>query len=527
MVSSVTAQASSCRGFLQDRAVRVSLNQNNRAELIERYGDVSFKTPEENRRWIRVAMEEKKAGLYVEFTVSELKNLNDEIIKNKDLVTALVNLKKEFDLDLLSEISEGREGVETYSDYKTVRQFIPLKGRDQEAVVLKLEEGFVRVEEAYRNRVMEDGLVRRGDLDSNWFQMGLGRTADLASIAARKAKDLNLRSLNFLNSENLALMNKDRETVLSEYQILRADPIIDYLFGYARGSGFTLDAVAIYRKNRSAESFLGAVREKFGRELSLARAQRVVDFFEKVDLFSPSLVIAERTSVTVEDVGAGAFSLDFVGLGAKNLLATVEGVLSSRSVEDLILKVRENESVVTEEFERQKESIRAVVIEYFEKNSGNEVSGQTPLVKFSGDEGVIVPYREVFVEDVMNIQKLFLDLFGVSQMRTTYVRAKDGRLETDMVSFAESVEKGLKKKLTSLIPSRTLSQTQFGIWVNLELWGIRTVELMLYSSVTHSKVQKNIIRDAFRDLIVEMSTADTDLNVQPGIQVYGQLPSSL
>ena len=46
-------------------------------------------------------------------------------------------------------------------------------------------------------RLLRDGLVRESDLDSNWFQMGLGETADLASLAARKAKDLGRLSADF------------------------------------------------------------------------------------------------------------------------------------------------------------------------------------------------------------------------------------------------------------------------------------------------------------------------------------------
>ncbi len=519
------AQATMCRDMLLNESshifIRTVFNQDNRADLIRDYAERTFRTLEENRRWIEASIKEQREGLYVEFTASELKSLNDVVIQNKDLVTALVNLRKESDLRLLSEITSTIEGVETYSDYKTVRQFIPVTGEAAKVLASKLERGFADLEVAFRERLVEEGLVRSGDLDSNWFQMGLGGTAGLASIAARKAKDLDLLSSNFLIAENLVRVERDRESVVEDYLELRKDRFIDYLFGGRSVDGFSLKTVEIYRKNRDAESFSRAVMENFGYELSVYRAAKVVSFFEKVDLFSPSLVIAGRTSVTVNEVEHGAFSLDFVGLGAKNLLATVEGVLASKSVGDLIVKVRANEELVTAEFNNQKENLERIAREYF-----SETRGEDLVVKFSGDEGIIVPSRIIEVRDVMALQKLFLDFFGVSQLRMTYVRVgADRRLETDLVSFAEAVEKGLKKKLTSLIAPDILSQVQFNIWVNnASPSGVRTVELMLYSTVAHSENQRVAIRGAFKDLIGEMSVEHADLNLQAGSNVYGELP---
>ncbi len=521
MTAPLIAQGNTCREVLINEPavfIRTVFNQENRQQLIQDYAEKEFRTLEENKRWISAAQESRE-GLYVEFTVSELKNLNDEIIQNKDLVTALVNLKKEFDLAVLDKLTGQIEGVETYSDYKTVRQFIPVTGEAANILAARLEREFSDLEKVFKERLLADGLVRRSDLDSNWFQMGLARTADLSSIAARQAKGQNGLSSNLLKPENLARLETDRVSVVKDYLELKNNKFIDYLFGDRPEEGMALKAVEIYRKNRTPESFAYAVMENFGYELSIYRASKVVSFFEKVDLFSPSLMIAERTSVTVGEVQYGAFSLDFVGLGAKNLLATIEGVVSSTSVDDLIVKVRDNEQAVTKEFDHQKENIERIAREYF--------SEESVIIKFSGDEGVIVPPRVIEISDVMALQKLFLDFFGISQLRMTYVRSdQNQRLETDIVSFAESIEKGLKKKLTPLIAPDILGQVQFNIWVNgVSLTGVRTVELMLYSTVPHSENQRVAIREAFRGLITEMNADDSELHIKAGSNVYGELPN--
>jgi hypothetical protein len=82
-------------------SMRSSSRQIARQDLIQNYAERNLRSTADNQAWIDAAYSEGRQGLYVEITASLLKQLNDEIIRNKDLVTAIVNLRKEIDVENL------------------------------------------------------------------------------------------------------------------------------------------------------------------------------------------------------------------------------------------------------------------------------------------------------------------------------------------------------------------------------------------------------------------------------------------
>lgn len=515
------ASAKSCLNFLS----RSPIHAASRTEFIEEYAPKVFQSAAGNYRWVQAALVEKRKGLYIEITVSELKKLNDEIIKNKDLVTALVNLKKEYDLKFLQAI-KGFENAEMYSDYKTIRWFIPL---DQDLTIEALDRIYQNVHHAFtdaqtrfRQHVEDHDLIRKDDLKTQWFHLGFADSADLASYAARSAKALNQMTLNLFDPTEVARLEKERIELITLFKQLSSNHWHDYLFNADRSS-FSLLTIEIYRKNRSLKTFVAAVKAQFGYEISEFSAQKIIDFLTRIDIYSPSLVVTERTSVAIEVAQYGAFSLDFIGLGAKNLLATINAVLQSRSIADLFLNVRSNELDVTRQFNTDKQIVSNIVQNFF-----NFTGDLKDLIRFSGDEGIILPNREIEVEDLIQLQKKLLDHFGMSQLRVTYMKADSrGRIDTELVSLAESIEKALRKNLVAKLEPALLNATQFNIWIlDPAKDGTRQVVLTLYSRVSHSKNQRAALRSAFNAAVSSVTNSTPSTKLLPLSDIFGELPKN-
>ncbi len=515
------AFAKSCYIFIS----RSPIHAASRTEFIAEYASKIFQNVAGNNSWIQAALVEKRKGLYIEITVSELKKLNDEIIKHKDLVTALVNLKKEYDLKFLRAI-KGFESAEMYSDYKTIRLFIPFD-QDQtleaiESIYQKVQQAFHDAETSFRQHVQDHDLIRKDDLTTQWFHLGFADSADLATYAARSAKALNKMALNLFDPTELARLEKDRIELLVLFDQLSSNHWHDYLFN-ADKSSFSLLTIEIYRKNKSLKKFVAAVKDQFGYEISEFSAQKIIAFLTRIDIFSPSLVVTERTSVAIEVAQYGAFSLDFIGLGAKNLLATVNAVLKSHSTADLFLNVRSNELEVTRQFNADKQIVLTIVQNFF-----NFTGDLNELIRFSGDEGIILPNRQIELEDLILLQKKLLDHFGISQLRVTFMKADSrGRIDTELVSLAESIEKALRKNLVAKLEPALLNATQFNIWIlDPTINGTRYVVLTLYSRVSHSINQRAALRSAFNNAVVSISNSTPNTNLLPLPDIFGELPKN-
>jgi hypothetical protein len=499
-------------------SMRSSSRQIARQDLIQNYAERNLRSTADNQAWIDAAYSEGRQGLYVEITASLLKQLNDEIIRNKDLVTAIVNLRKEIDVEILAPLLEA-EGVEIYSDFKTVRIFVPASPAQQHELSAQFQRAFVAAETEFQSRMRSLGVVRGSDLSQLWFQMGVATSADLASYAARKAKVAQLLSLELITAEGRQGLNDDLELARVMYRGIRQFSLWDYLFSEGDG-GLSLRIVEIYRQNRDRESLAEAIRVAYGYEVSAFRAQQLVEFFEHVDLFSPSLIVAERTMISADNAPFGAFSLDFIGLGAKNLLATIEGVLSATSINDVMPSVRSAEQRVTEAFESQKDQVRQAVADYFADSDG--------LVSFSGDEGLIVAPRKVELEDMLALQRAFMGVFEASHLRMTFTPINtDGFIDTELMSIGEAIEKKLKSGLSGRIDPALLLQTQFNIYVHEPLGeGSRVVELLVFSEEPHSDRQRAFIRAAFSDVVLMMQAESPEVNIEPATYVRGILPET-
>ncbi len=510
----------SAEELLCSKVLSLDINQRNRSQLMTVYKERVFRDINQNKEWIK-AHQESREGLYFESTVSELKNLNDNIIKNNDLVTSLVNLRKEMEIEAITRFHESLGGefgdIILYSDFKLIRYFIPIRNRElQQKYSVILKRIYADVDKKFKEKLLSEGLVRVSDIEENWFELGLAESSDLAAVAARKAKDLGVLSLDTLFDSVKSLLAKD----LAEAKGLHAELSQNWVYAHLFDDGggvINLKTIELYRKNRSPESFAKAITDYFNYELSVGTAAKFIQMFQLIDLFSPSLIIEERINTSVSNIAHGVISLDFIGLGAKNLQATSIGVLSSNSIDEVLIRVRENEKEITKAFKSQQQLVRDVMKSFF--GLENDLS-----ISFSGDEGVIILPREINLKDMIDIQKILLSAFGTSQLRITYMRAdENGDIDADVVSVAESIEKALQVALSKKLDPKLLNQTQFSIWVHPELrpGQRRKVELILYSSVEHSENQRGFIRRAFPQVVRAVDKESSRIHVFAGSNIHG------
>jgi hypothetical protein len=122
------------------------------------------------------------------------------------------------------------EGVEIYSDFKTVRIFVPASPAQQHELSAQFQRAFVAAETEFQSRMRSLGVVRGSDLSQLWFQMGVATSADLASYAARKAKVAQLLSLELITAEGRQGLNDDLELARVMYRGIRQFSLWDYLF---------------------------------------------------------------------------------------------------------------------------------------------------------------------------------------------------------------------------------------------------------------------------------------------------------
>jgi hypothetical protein len=507
-------------------------NSQKRAAFTKEYSSLVFRTSEENKAWIKKSFEEKANGLYIEFTASMLKELNDHIIKDIDLVTALINLHKQKAFDALTKSlsDQGLESV-SYSDFKIGRFYVDTTPETFDSAASLIEAAFTKADQSFKDHLTAQGLVRSTDLSAQWFHLGISKNPDLASTAARKAKKENKLTRRILSLEELKELDSDRIRITKNFKSLQSNA--DLSFAFEKDGQLKLKVVEVFRKNKTPLAFASALFENLGTQISKRDAVRMIKLLKESDVLSPSLIVEERTSVAVDETPYGAFSLDFIGLGAKNLRSTLEGITESASVVDMIDRIRLKEQEVTEAFADHKIKIYEVVYKYFQEEreagfisrSQNETS---PLISFSGDEGIIVPYREITASDQLNLQREMFNLFGHAQLRMTFINAnKNSQLETSLVSVGENIEKALKKRLLTKFSGETLSQIQFNIFIPNVETSFKAVYLYLYMPDPLTLDEKAFLKETFPQVVEDtnLTRKAEDPIFIPGVDVYAIVQS--
>jgi hypothetical protein len=416
-----------------------------------------------------------------------LKELNDKVVMDKDLVTALTNLRKDlehFHLALDPEL--GPHIVARYSDFKVLQ--IGLDTNDP-ALVAKLHKKLAAINGRYGD-YLADIAEKRGwsekgnglaQYSQRWFHAGYGASPDEAALAARDSRTAPLVNgapqLRSIAQARPGLEQAARNT--GRYQAWAAKRFanVDGMLVDAGQGRKVLSAEAIEAMKKAtplspgAEGYREAVRKvlkaRFGADVSAKEADALKNYLALADRFSAPLLLEKRVVIDMSQPASAVISADFKGQNARNLEQTLMALARSEGepFPVRIKEVRRGETIATEKLEllktRYQRALSATV---------PNLEGQ-----FSGDDGMGFLTKAFSDDDklrfVRNWQK---EGGGLGDLRLTFEEFRyydtganiPGDARSRLVVEAESVEKKLREKLLGPLNRRELNDTK--ILVSLE-----------------------------------------------------------
>lgn len=445
-------------------------------------------TTTDNRAFIRLSREADRgkpgaAKLFFDVENAILKLLNDKIIQDKDLVSALTNFHKnvlweriERDPILSSAV------VQKYSDFKSIRLAF---NRDDPEFQKRLS---TIVEEA--NSKFEDHLAPltrdrnwtetdRGEIrTANWHLAGTGRSPDEAGLSARHARrhledSIPAPLYDFSKiTEKLAEKTKRIENLRKQVATLLSG-VPGALTQTSEGKQvLSAEAFETLRKvspkSPTHAAYVRAAQEdfkqRFGRNLSPDEATQLRDYVASVDLISPGIYAEERVVIDLAKARLGVISADFKGQNAKNLEETAKALAQSNrmDLQEQIRRVRNGEEIATRGLEIHKEHFGKAIEQFFQSRKD---------LYFSGDDGIFMPSRALNDQDKKEFLKTLMTHGPPDRFRITFVPhqyAESGNTIpkealSELIVDAESIEKTLRKQLVTPQNRQDLNHTLIAI----------------------------------------------------------------
>lgn len=461
-----------------------------RQAFIEEYAEMIFADEAQNQAWIDDALKSLSIGdIHALIENSWMKKLNDKIIKNKDLVTALTNFHKKL---FLEEFRKRRVPLklEPYQDFKSTRLTLPATFDSK--LLSELEAAFVAANSRFYSDPTLKAILRAEDMRDSWFRMGIGQSETQAALAARDARDNGgANNVSYYWDSKV----KDRFTAKLESfkemhkKILKALANTSLLVKERGWTGPHVDVFAAARK-ATPENFLQTLRDIFpGQTIDQSTAELILKYSELADEFSPSILVAKRELLTIHDAPFGAFSIDFLGLGAENLRGTVKALVKAKDLNDAVRLTRKHEREITEIFNFRKGLVRAAAYEYFQ--------GQVSM-RFSGDDGIIIPGREVTLRDQLHLVQKLAALLPKPYFRMALINAEGaaGNESSQLITHGESIEKELREVLRRKLGGPREREISLEVYIT-DTGKFRKVFLIMSGKKKLNEEEKKSVRNSF------------------------------
>ncbi|MGZ3655672.1 MAG: Fic family protein, partial [Bdellovibrionota bacterium] len=450
-----------------------------------------------------------KKAVLVESAVT--KDLNDQVVKDKDLVTALMNTHKDV---LWTAIQRdpvlSKHLVGQYTDFKAMK--FAFDSADP-ALDRRLKEVFSDVNARYAEFVKSEAKKQGWDQNAvglagdiaNWHHMGIGATPDEANWAARQSRTM-------LDEKGLArprLFSEVKDRVvkdLAEIKDMRED--LEKRFGtvprmfVAADDGkkvLSAEAVEAIRKAKpltEGEDALNAAVKKsldsrFARDFDAKDVAAFRAYAAKVDSFSPDLYLDKRVVIPLAGRRNGIVSADFKGQNARNIEETMKAMARTegQSTTQQMQAIRQGEQIATAALEQKKAQFFAAVSK-IDPNAHE-------FVFFSGDDGIYLPAARL--TDAQK-QQLARDT-AESDLRLTYSPSHyadtggtipEQRL-SGYIGEAEKVEKDLRAAMIHHFPAADLNRTQIAVDMTPHFTGEKRVGIYIGGEAT--TVQKKKMQD--------------------------------
>lgn len=513
-----------CRGILETvgsvREDRPDLRQ----IFIAEYVALVFADEAQNQKWIDDALAYIANGdIHALIENSWMKKLNDTVLKNKDFVTALTNFHKKLFLEEIGKRLTSLK-LKPYQDFKSTR--LTLAGPVDPAQIRLLVESFAAANQSFYQNDRIKSILREEDRRESWFRMGIGQSEIQAALAARDARDYGGENgVSFFwdpavknrFDAKLKQIKELHETIVSR---LRGTELL------VRDHKWTTLRLDVFAAARQAteQTFFSVLKETFPLEpLDQEIADIIFHYTKIADEFSPSILIAKRELLTIHDAPYGAISLDFIGLGAENLRATARALIKSKNLDDAVRLTRVFEREVTQVFNQRKEWVRKSVTDYFE--------GQVNI-RFSGDDCIITPQREVTMRDQLFLIQKLARLLSRPYFRMAVINAAGAAApeSSQLITHGESMEKALRQILRGKIGNESLNNISLQTFIP-DTGRKRQVFLILAAKKTLRAEEVNAILTAFSTAVkvveeqVRKQGLDIEYEPTETFAIYGKKSS--
>ena len=454
----LTALLSFSPAFSQNQCLRAATNSVAVSEVIQQLKQKNAeRRPEvpvsESEEYISRALEQ--IGLdsrYVEMVLSRLKDLNDNIFKDKVLVTALINLHKSYFFEEFRKMEfKSDDKVFRFSNFKAIN----LEFTDSQNTQ-GINQVFLKANELFFSDWRIQRLVEAYDIKetNNWFHMGVdGKTEGQTAAATRAAKELKRPVASYLDEDVQTLLSAKLKNVQNLHAELTSvfDGTDLLIQKDQKSKRLHFDFVSIIRKlpdgslKEKTQALRLALSFSFPETIPLLTDNilgKMIDYARSADIYSASLLTTDQLQ-PLGNTPYGAIFIDFVALGAENLEATIDAILDARDVDHAIELSRIAEMKVTDSFNLRKKSIKDAMIHHF---------GDEDKVRFiiSGDEFWIIPTtgERRIGPDTLYILGQLTRSYDRPYVRIAATPANTRQNDTtEQISYGEQFEKNLRKKI--------------------------------------------------------------------------------
>lgn len=443
--------------------------------LIDRYLNEDTTTLEERKLYVSFAENSKPedGNLFFIVELSNLRRLNT-IIQNKNFVTSTSNKYKEVLTTLGKQLVTKwniQEQTIRSSDYKSLAGvYAEFRNREKaiESFQQEKNKAFEAANQIFSDYLISNHLISANEKPAEWFHGGLGFSSDEAAISARVSRFLPApNKLRVFSSKEVQEVLRDvlqweksyRESILKQFEgtnlLVKTERgvVIPHLDVFEVLRKFE-DPVAVKKALVATFSNLDPVK---ARQLELiltpAAIEQLQIYKSLVDIYSPSLLMAERSVASLEEAVKGGMSADFAGLGALNLQAVAEAlVLSKGNVNEAIKRARDSERRVTKEFKRQLSAFRGVVKQYF------------PNMVESGDDFVAFGNFVLSLASKHKMLDQLAEFTPDSRKRIAFLAPNAKKKDRNLIAaHGEAIEKELRLILKSKMDPDRLKKLLFGI----------------------------------------------------------------
>lgn len=440
-----------------------------------------------------------KAKLFFHIDNAVLKILNDRYF-HQELSAAVESLYTRLFFENMNAEAILKADL-VYSDYKTIRlgfehdteEIRSALKRVYEKTAADFAKGLAEVASLRELYSKGDGLVAD---PSRWHLGGFGKNPDEASTIARRARwmgddatglipiqDFHDEGNQAFLKDTLANAETLRAKIQKDLRVFRDD------LGLLTPSGVdgrmvpSLELVEILRKipggfpDTDARYVRGRVGRRFGIILTKKQAERLIEYYRDVDLFSPSIYESQEVmDFGLRQADYGAVRVDLSGQNARNLsmvmksLARAEAEPENQRLDKALHLARAGQNQESKEFENRRELFRQAIGRLGWK--GNPSLKTELAILFSGDDGIFLPARPLTESEKQLLMNTLARLGRAADYRLTFIPGKFPGTDVIMplrdraayISAGETVEKALRKKLEAAgISKERLGRLMIGL----------------------------------------------------------------